>query len=64
MYVFLIVLVGYAVGMYFMVYPIIYFAYNYAAVGFGYPQYQIPDFWIGMAGFFLLDVLRRFLHGR
>ena len=43
-------------GTYFMVYPIIYFAWNFAIEGAGFSQYKIPGFWVGMA-FFLVFIL-------
>jgi len=42
------------IASYFIIYPIIYFTYNYFIVAIGFPQYIIPGFWIGMLGYFLL----------
>jgi ABC-type dipeptide/oligopeptide/nickel transport system permease component len=43
-------------GTYFMMYPIIYFAWNFAIEGAGFSQYKIPGFWIGMAFFLVFNI--------
>ena len=50
-------------GTYFLVYPVIYFVYNWFIVQMGFAQYQIPGFWVGMAGFFLLIVAKNLIKG-
>ena len=49
--------IGYLLGAFFMVYfvlyPIIYFGWNWAVSLAGIPQYAIPGFWTGMLFFFL-----------
>jgi hypothetical protein len=50
--------------MYGIFYPVIYFVYNFFISGIGFPQYQIPDFWVGMAGFFILIVVKNILFGK
>ena len=45
-------------GIYFLVYPVIYFAWNFFTIGIGFPQYAIPDFWVGMVGYFLFNILK------
>jgi hypothetical protein len=45
---------------YFMLYPIVYFVYNWFIVEIGFSQYAIPSFWVGMAGLYLLLIVRRF----
>jgi len=60
-------LLGKIFGVYFMGYPLIYFAWNFFIAGIGFPQYIIPGFWIGFAGFFIFDVftatLERIIRG-
>lgn len=55
---------GAVFATYFIVYPVIYYVYNYFIVGMGYPQYQIPGFWLGMAGFFLFTFIKNIFKGR
>ncbi len=50
-------------GTYFLVYPIIYFVYNWFIQEIGFEQYQIPGFWIGMAGYLLFNVAKNTLKG-
>lgn len=50
-------------GTYFLVYPVLYFVYNWFITEIGYVQYQIPGFWTGMAGFFLVIVTKNTLKG-
>jgi ABC-type dipeptide/oligopeptide/nickel transport system permease component len=45
-------------GTYFLVYPAIYFVYNWFISEIGYIQYQIPGFWVGMAGFLLFNLVK------
>jgi len=54
---------GKVFGTYFLIYPILYFVYNWFIVQIGYAQYQIPGFWVGMAGFFLIMVAKNTLKG-
>jgi drug/metabolite transporter superfamily protein YnfA len=49
---------------YFLVYPVIYFVYNWFIQEINYIQYQIPGFWVGMAGFFLIIVTKNILFKR
>ena len=49
---------GILFGIYFLVYPIIYFTYNYMSTELGYSQYNIPGFWFGMLGFFLFSIVK------
>ena len=48
---------------YFVFYPIIYFAWNFAIEGIGFPQYQIPDFWVGMVLFLLFNFAKNNIKG-
>jgi len=57
-------IIGAIFGTYFLVYPILYFVYNYFIEAIGYAQYQIPGFWVGMAGFFLFNVIKNTLKGK
>ena len=50
-------LAGLILARYFVLYPIIYFIYNWFIEAAGFPQYVIPGFWIGMAGFAILTVI-------
>ena len=60
-------LLGKIFGVYFLVYPLIYFAWNFFIAGIGFPQYIIPGFWVGFAGFVIFNVitstLKRIIHG-
>ena len=51
-------------GTYFLVYPVLYFIWNFFIVGINYPQYRIPDFWVGMAGYFIFNVIKNTLKGK
>ncbi len=46
------------VGTYFIVYPVFYFVYNFFIEGIGFPQYQIPGFWVGMAGYMVFNLIK------
>lgn len=59
----LAVIVGAVFGTYFLVYPVFYFVYNWFIAQVGYPQYVIPGFWVGMAGYFLFNILRSMIRG-
>ena len=54
-------LFGIALGYYFVLYPTLYFVYNYFVSEIGLSQFQIPGFWVGMAGFYLINVTTSFL---
>lgn len=48
---------------YFLVYPVLYFAYNWFIVEIGYPQYAIPGFWVGMVGYLLFNFAKSNIKG-
>lgn len=48
---------------YFLIYPAIYFVWNFAIEGIGFSQYKIPDFWVGMAFFFIFNVTKNIIKG-
>jgi len=50
-------IMGALFATYFIVYPILYFAYNYVITGLGYPQYIISDFWLGMVCYFIFNII-------
>ena len=54
---------GHLFGTYFLVYPVIYFVWNYFIAEINFSQYQIPGFWVGMAGFFLFNFTKNTLKG-
>ena len=56
-------ILGKLFGNYFLVYPVLYFVYNYFVGEIGFSQFQIPGFWVGMAGFFLANIAVSFLKG-
>jgi len=45
-------ILGQIFGLYFIIYPILYFGYNYIAEVMQFTQ--IPGFWVGMLGFYIL----------
>ncbi len=51
-------------GTYFLVYPVIYFVYNWFIQEIGYAQYQIPGFWVGMAGYLLFNMVKNSIFKR
>lgn len=55
---------GQIFGTYFMVYPVLYFVWNFFIVEIGFSQYAIPDFWVGMAGFFIFNIAKNILFKR
>ena len=55
------VIFGVILVNYFMLYPVIYFAWNWGIVVVGFPQFAIPGFWIGMVGFFLFNMVKGLL---
>jgi hypothetical protein len=57
-------IIGRLFGMYFLVYPVIYFVYNWFISEIGYIEYQIPGFWVGMAGFLLFNIVKNLIFRR
>jgi hypothetical protein len=57
-------IIGRLFGMYFLVYPVIYFVYNWFISEIGFIQYQIPGFWVGMAGFLLFNIVKNLIFRR
>ena len=51
-------------GTYFLVYPVLYFAYNWFITEIGYAQYQIPGFWVGMVGYLLFNFAKNTIFKR
>ena len=51
-------LIGRFFALYAIIYPIIYFGYNYMAETLGFSQYMIPGFWFGMLGFILFNIAK------
>ena len=49
-------ILGVLFATYFIIYPIMYFVWNFFIVETGFPQYAIPGFWVGMAGYFILKM--------
>ena len=56
--------IGALFGTYFLVYPVIYFVYNWFISEIGYVQYQIPGFWVGMAGYLLFNLAKNTIFKR
>lgn len=56
-------LIGGLFVTYLVFYPVIYFAWNFAIEGIGFPQYQIPDFWVGMVLFLLFNLTKNTIKG-
>jgi hypothetical protein len=57
-------IIGRLFGMYFLAYPVIYFVYNWFISEIGYIEYQIPGFWVGMAGFLLFNIVKNLIFRR
>lgn len=55
---------GQLFGVYFLVYPVIYFGWNFFITGIDFPQYAIPDFWVGMVGYLIFNVVKNTLFKR
>jgi hypothetical protein len=51
-------LMGKLFATYFILYPIIYFVYNWFIAELGFPQYAIPGFWVGFVGFLLFNLVK------
>jgi hypothetical protein len=56
--------IAHLLGIYFVAYTIIYLLWNYFVQGIGFAEYQIPGFWIGMAGFALLNAAKNIIKGK
>lgn len=56
-------LLGVAFGVYFIIYPMIYFAWNIGIELLGFAQYQIPSFWGGMLVFLVFIVVKNIIKG-
>ena len=54
-------LIGALFAVYFFIYPIIYFGWNYIIETLGYSQYIIPGFWFGMLCYALFNVVKNTL---
>jgi len=54
---------GAAFVTYFVVYPILYFVWNFGIEGVGFPEYKISNFWAGMAIFAVVIISKNILTG-
>jgi len=60
----IVFVLGKLFGLYFMVYPIVYFGYNYIVESVGFPQYAIPGFWLGMLALVLIMLVKNTIFSR
>lgn len=49
---------------YFILYPIMYFGYNFLVSNLDMAEYRIPGFWLGMLGFYLIILSRNLFFRR
>lgn len=56
--------IGVIFATYFIVWPVIYFGWNFMMDVTNTPQYYIPGFWLGMGFYFLFNIAKNSIFGR